>query len=387
MEIVYFDNSATTKISEKALNKLNEVAKDHYGNPSSLHALGLDSEKRLSEARAIIAKSLGIERPSRGEIIFTSGGTESNNIAILGTIFAKKRRGNEKILTTEGEHSSVSEPLLYLEGLGYNIVRVPTKKGALDLDFIRENANDVILATFMHVNNETGALYDIKNAFEIVKRLSPGAICHTDCVQSYLKVKLTRKSLGADLISLSSHKVNGPKGVGALYINPELIKAKKIAPIFLGGGQEENLRSGTENVYSICAFGEAVGEHINSLTAEIEAMSSLRKYIVNGIEKIEGASVNKPQKCAPHIINITVKGIRSETLLHFLSSKGIYVSSGSACASNSQKKLSPALLGFGLDKDSIDSSVRISLCKDNTRLEADKLFEALKDAINKLVKK
>ncbi len=387
MEIVYFDNSATTKISERALDKLNEIAREHYGNPSSLHALGLDSEKRLSEARGIIAKSLGVERFVRGEIIFTSGGTESNNIAILGTVFAKKRRGNEKILTTEGEHSSVSEPLAFLEGLGYNIVRVPTKNGSLDLDFIRENAHGVILATFMHVNNETGALYDIKKAFEIVKLKSPEAILHTDCVQSYLKVKFTKKSLGADLISVSSHKVNGPKGVGALYISPEIIKAKKISPIFFGGGQEESLRSGTENVYSICAFGEAVKEHMEKGSDEIEAISALREYIVNGAEKIEGVRVNKPEKNAPHIVNITVNGIRSETLLHFLSSKGVYVSSGSACASNSQKKLSPALVGFGLDKDSIDSSVRISLSCQNTRDEADILLDALKEAIDKLVKK
>lgn len=387
MKIVYFDNSATTKISERALNKLNEIAREHYGNPSSLHALGLDGEKNLESARAIIAKSLGVERYVRGEIIFTSGGTESNNIAILGTAFAKKRRGNEKILTTEGEHSSVSEPLAILEKQGFNIVRVPTKNGILDLDFVRENASGVILATFMHVNNETGALYDIKSAFEIVKRMSPEAVCHTDCVQSYLKVKFTKKSLGADLISISSHKVNGPKGVGALYVSPEIIKAKKLSPIIYGGGQEENLRSGTENVYSICAFGEAVREHMENSPREQEELSLLRQYIVDGIERIDGVKVNKPQKNAPHIVNITVKGIRSETLLHFLSSKGIYVSSGSACASNSQKKISPALLGFGLDRDSIDSSVRISLSCENTRDEADLLFDALTEAINKLVKK
>ena len=387
MKIVYFDNSATTKISERALNKLNEIAREHYGNPSSLHALGLDGEKNLESARAIIAKSLGVERYVRGEIIFTSGGTESNNIAILGTAFAKKRRGNEKILTTEGEHSSVSEPLAILEKQGFNIVRVPTKNGILDLDFVRENASGVILATFMHVNNETGALYDIKSAFEIVKRMSPEAVCHTDCVQSYLKVKFTKKSLGADLISISSHKVNGPKGVGALYVSPEIIKAKKLSPIIYGGGQEENLRSGTENVYSICAFGEAVREHMENSPREQEELSLLRQYIVDGIERIDGVKVNKPQKNAPHIVNITVKGIRSETLLHFLSSKGIYVSSGSACASNSQKKTSPALLGFGLDRDSIDSSVRISLSCENTRDEADLLFDVLTEAINKLVKK
>lgn len=386
MSVIYFDNSATTKMSKRALDKLNEIAREHYGNPSSLHALGLDGEKRLSWAREIIAKSLGVIRLSRGEIIFTSGGTESNNIAILGTVFAKKRRGNEKILTTMGEHASVGEPLAFLEKQGYNIVRVPTKGGILDLDFIRDNAQGTILATFMHVNNETGALYNIKSAFEIVKEKSPDAVLHTDCVQSYLKVPFTKKSLGADLISISSHKVNGPKGVGALYVSPEIIKAKKLAPLFLGGGQEEGLRSGTENLYSICAFAEAAREHMENQSWRDE-VSSLREYIVGGVSKIQGISVNEPEKSAPHIVSITIKGIRSETALHFLSSKGIYVSSGSACASNSQNKISTALSGFGLDKNDIDSTIRISLSHENTREEAEALFVALQETVKNLVRR
>lgn len=373
-------------MSKRSLDKLNEIAGEHYGNPSSLHALGLDSEKKLSVAREIIAKSLGILRLSRGEIIFTSGGTESNNIAVLGSVFAKKRKGNEKILTTMGEHASINEPIAFLEKIGYNIIRVPTKGGMLDLDFIKENAHGAILATFMHVNNETGALYDIKSAFEIVREKSPDAVLHTDCVQSYLKVPFTKKSLGADLITISSHKVNGPKGVGALYVSPEIIKAKKLAPLFLGGGQETGLRSGTENLYSICAFGEAVLEHLEN-EGERNEIASLREYIIEGVSKIEGVRVNLPKASAPHIINITVFGIRSETLLHFLSSKGIYVSSGSACASNAQNKVSEALLGFGLDKKEIDSSIRISLSRDNTRAEAEVLFEAILEASKKLVKK
>lgn len=387
MEIVYFDNSATTKISDGALKKLNEVASSHFGNPSSLHSLGLDSEKELSRARMIIAKSLGIERPQRGEIVFTSGGTESNNLAILGTVFAKKRKGNEKILTTEGEHASVEEPLAFLEKMGYNIVRVPTKNGEIDLEFLKENASGTILATFMHVNNETGALYDIKKAFEIVKECSPDAVLHTDCVQSYLKVKFTKKSLGADLISISGHKVNGPKGVGALYVSPEIIKAKKLSPLFFGGGQEENLRSGTENVYSICAFGEAVSEHMANFQKENEQMKDLQAYIIDKLKEINGIKLNLPKNGAPHIVSIALLGIRSETSLHFLSSKGVYVSSGSACSSNSQKKASRALLGFGLESGVIDSTVRISLCPQNTKEEADILVEALKEATLKLVRR
>lgn len=387
MEIVYFDNSATTKMSEGAKKKMLETANAHFGNPSSLHSIGLDAEKEISSARSIIAESLGVIRAQKNEIIFTSGGTESNNVAILGSVFSKKRKGNEKILTTEGEHASVEEPLAFLEKMGYNIVRVPTKDGQLDLDFLKANASGAILATFMHVNNETGALYDVKKAFEIVKECSPDAVLHSDCVQSYLKVKFTIKSLGADLISVSGHKVNGPKGVGALYISPEIIKAKKISPLFYGGGQESGLRSGTENVYSICAFAEAVSEHVKNFASNTSKMATLKEYIIEKLNEIDGIKLNLPINGAPHIINVAVLGIRSETVLHHLSSKGVFVSSGSACSSNSQKKTSRALLGFGLIPDVIDSSVRISLSPSNTREEADVLIEAIKDAKLKLVKR
>ena len=386
MSVIYFDNSATTKMSEGALEMLNEIAKCHYGNPSSLHALGLDAEKKLSWARDILARSVGLLRYTRGEIVFTSGGTESNNIAILGSVFAKKRQGNEKILTTAGEHSSVEEPLAFLEKLGYNIVRVPTKGGELDLEFIQKNARGCILASFMQVNNETGALYDLSQAFKIVKEESPDAVTHADCVQSFLKVKFTKKSLGADLISVSSHKVNGPKGVGALFVGADIIKAKKLSPLFLGGGQESGMRSGTENLYSVCAFAKAVSEHMENKD-EIEKISALRQYIIEGVSKIEGIGLNVPKNSAPHILNITVFGIRSETLLHYLSREGIYISSGSACASNAPKKASAALLGFGLSESEADSAVRISLSCENTKEEADKLFVALENATKMLVRR
>ena len=386
MAVIYFDNSATTKMSEGALGVLNEVAREHYGNPSSLHTLGLDAEKRLSRARDILAKSVGLLRYTKSEIIFTSGGTESNNLAILGSAFAKKRQGNEKILTTVGEHSSVEEPLGYLEKMGFNIVRVPTKCGELDLDFIRENAKGAILATFMHVNNETGALYDLASAFMAVKQASPDAVTHADCVQSYQKVKFTKKSLGADLISVSSHKVNGPKGVGALFVGADIIKAKKLSPLFYGGGQESGIRSGTENLYSICAFAKAVSEHMENKD-EAEKTSELRDYIVEGVSKIDGIRVNLPKKRAPHIVSITAFGIRSETLLHALSREEIYISSGSACASNAPKKASGALLGFGLTENEADSTVRISLSHENTKDEADKLFSALENATKTLVRR
>ena len=384
---IYFDNSATTKISAGAKNKMIEVMDNHFGNPSSLHKIGLDAEHILSDARAIILNALGISRGVRGELIFTSGGTESNNIAILGVVNAKARQGNEKILTTDSEHASVSAPLDMLEKQGFKIVRVPTKNGVLDLEFIKKNAQGAILATFMHVNNETGALYNLPESFKIVKELSPSCVTHTDCVQSFMKVKFTKKSLGADLISISAHKINGAKGVGALYIDPNIIKQKKVVPIFLGGGQEENFRSGTENVYGIAAFGEATKEHFAKIDNEIEKMSTVREFLVENLKNTEGVSLNLPKNNAPHILNMSVIGIRSEITLHDLSSKGIYVSSGSACSSNSPKKTHNPLTAFGLDTKMADSAVRVSLCPDNTVEEAQYFIECLKETIGKRAKR
>jgi len=387
MREIYFDNSATTKISDGAKNKMLEVMEKHFGNPSSLHKLGLDAEKVVEGARAAILASLGIMRPVNGELVFTSGGTESNNLAVMGVVNAKARRGTERILTTQGEHSSVEKVMSELEKRGFDVVRVPTKNGELDLDFVRQHAKGCILASFMHVNNETGALYDVKSAFEIVREVSPTAVCHSDCVQSYMKARVTKKATGADLISLSAHKVNGAKGVGALYIDPDVIKTKRICPIVYGGGQEFGYRSGTENVYGIAAFGQAVKEHSVALNDEISHMQEVKDYIVRGLDSIDGVRVNKPVKGICHIINFTAFGIRSETMLHFLSSLGIYVSSGSACSSNEAHKASPPLVAFGITEDEADSSIRVSLCPQSTKEEADVLIEGVKQALSRLARK
>ena len=387
MKDIYFDNSATTKISDGAKNKMIEVMEKTFGNPSSLHKLGLEAEKVMTLARGTILSSLGIMRGVSGELVFTSGGTEANNLAIMGVVNSKSRRGNERILTTQGEHSSVENVLLELEKKGFEIVRVPTKDGELDMDFVRNNAQGCILATFMYVNNETGALYDVKSAFDIVREKSPLAVCHSDCVQAYMKTRVSKKTTGADLISISAHKVNGAKGVGALYVDPNIIKTKRILPIVYGGGQEFGYRSGTENVYGIAAFGQAVKEHCASLSEEIDYMGELKDYIIAGLDSLDGVRVNKPKKSVCHIINVTAEGIRSETLLHFLSSLGIYVSSGSACSSNGAHRASPSLIAFGLSADEADSSVRISLCPQNTKDEADALIDGIKQALSKLARK
>ena len=385
MTEIYFDNSATTKMSAGAMRKMTEVIENHFGNPSSLHARGVDAEHIKEEARKIILASLGVQRGVRGELVFTSGGTEANNMAILGVIDSKARKGNEKILVTAGEHSSVEATVSHLEAKGYTVLRVPTKGGELDMDFIRENGRDAVLASFMHVNNETGALYKLKEAFDLIKALSPRCVTHADCVQSYMKVKFNKKTLNADLISLSAHKVNGAKGVGALYVSPDIIKTKRLVPIAFGGGQEENFRSGTENVYGIAAFGEAVREHMANMEREISLMDSLRSYIIEGLANSE-ARVNLPVRHAPHILNITLPGIRSETMLHHLSAKGIYVSSGSACSSHSNK-VSSALKSFGLTDSEADSSIRVSLCPENTKEEADVFISALSEGLKSLQRK
>lgn len=385
MTEIYFDNSATTKMSEGAKRKMTEVIDNHFGNPSSLHARGVDAEHIKEDARKTILASLGVQRGVRGELVFTSGGTEANNMAIFGVVGSKTRVGNEKIMVTAGEHSSVEESVAVLEKKGYTVLRVPTEKGKLDIDFIRENAKDVILASFMHVNNETGALYSLKEAFDLIKALSPRCVTHADCVQSYMKVKFTKKSINADLISLSAHKVNGAKGVGALYVSPDVIKTKRLVPIVYGGGQEEGFRSGTENVYGIAAFGEAVKEHMANMEREIANMDSLRSYIIEKLSYLE-VRPNLPEKHAPHILNITLPGIRSETMLHHLSSKGVYVSSGSACSSHSNK-LSSALKSFGLTDGEADSSIRVSLCPENTKEEADVFISALSEGLKSLQRK
>ena len=385
MTEIYFDNSATTKMSEGAKRKMTEVIDNHFGNPSSLHARGVDAEHIKEDARKTILASLGVQRGVRGELVFTSGGTEANNMAIFGVVGSKTRVGNEKIMVTAGEHSSVEESVAVLEKRGYTVLRVPTEKGKLDIDFIRGNAKDVILASFMHVNNETGALYSLKEAFDLIKALSPRCVTHADCVQSYMKVKFTKKSINADLISVSAHKVNGAKGVGALYVSPDVIKTKRLVPIVYGGGQEEGFRSGTENVYGIAAFSEAVKEHTSVMDREIAHMDSLRSYIIEKLSYLE-VRPNLPESHAPHILNITLPGIRSETMLHYLSSKGVYVSSGSACSSHSNK-LSSALKSFGLTDGEADSSIRVSLCPENTKEEADVFISALAEGIKSLQRK
>lgn len=385
--LIYLDNSATTRISEAALNKYNEISLSHFGNPSSLHSLGFDAEREISAAKAAVTASLAAKD---SEVVFTASGSEANNLAILGRAYAKERyKRGAKIITTEGEHASVNEPFKKLAGEGFKVAYIPTRGGKIDLEALeRELTGEVILVSIMMVNNETGALYDTRRAAELIHRHSPEALLHVDATQSYMKIPFTKQSAGADLITLSSHKIEGPKGVGALVIDGRVIKSRGLAPIIYGGGQGGGLRSGTENVPAIAAFGTAVSEGQKNIRANYEALAALRTYLISRLENTEALreiSPTLPENAAPHILNITLPNIKSETMLHFLSAEGIFVSSGSACSSNSSHK-SSALIAYGRSEAEADCSLRISLSHKNTKEDIDALCEALIGGLGRLAR-
>ena len=382
---IYLDNSATTEISEGALNKYLEISKSTWGNPSSLHSFGLLAEREIDGARRIILDSLGAGFDS--EVIFTSSGSEANNLAIVGRALSKDRyRRGAKIITTLGEHASVTEPIKRAESLGLKVAYIPTKNGKLDTDaLLSELTSDVVLVSIMMVNNETGALYDVAAVSKMMKSRCPEAYLHVDATQSYMKLPFTKKSIGADMITLSSHKIEGPKGVGALVVDKRIFKDRGLSPIILGGGQEEGLRSGTENVPGIAAFGEAARLALLSREENIEKMESLRGYLIErlGSEEFSEISITNPASHAPHILNITLPKIKSETMLHYLSSEGVFVSSGSACSSNSAHT-SSALVAYGRSKAEADTSIRISFSPRNTVEDVDAFCAALSSGLAKL---
>ncbi|MBQ7397206.1 MAG: cysteine desulfurase [Clostridia bacterium] len=385
MQPIYFDNSATTALSAPARAKMIE-AMDSFGNPSSYHQLGRKSAAMLVEAREAIARSLGLRRLTPGEIVFTSCGSEANTLALFGTAHAKARRTANRIVTTDSEHPAVENVMRELEREGFEVVRISTRGGALDMEQLDKALNDrVFMVSMMMVNNETGVLYDLKTAFSLARARSSQVITHTDAVQGYLKCRFTPASIGADLVTISAHKVHGPKGVGALYINPALLKAKQIVPWLHGGGQENGLRSGTENIPGIAAFGAAVDALYPKLDEHIAHMSALREQLVSGLLAL-GIGVKQPSgACAPHVVNLTLPNIKSEVMLHFLDARGICVSAGSACSTRS-RHISSALLAFGATEREADCSLRVSLCADSTAEEVEALLEALSQGLSSLIR-
>ena len=386
MREIYLDNSATTSLCDEAKVKMTD-AMAFYGNPSSLHSKGFDASKIISDARNKVLSSLFVRNAKAENLIFTAGGTEADNLALIGVAYAKTRRAN-RIITTDSEHSAIENTLKALENDGFEVIRLSTVNGTIDIDEFKSFINkNTLLVSIMHVNNETGAVYNVKECFKIAKGINPDVVTHTDAVQSYMKLKVSPNELFADLISISAHKVHGPKGVGALYISPEVIKKKQLKPIIYGGGQEFGFRSGTENLIGIAGFGAAAERGFKNLSKDVVKMRELRAYALEKLWNLD-VRVNVPQgECAPHIINITLPSIKSETMLHYLSANGIYVSSGSACSSNSAtKRVSRALRGFGLSDFDADCSIRISLSPFNTKEDIDELVYNLNEGIANLIK-
>lgn len=382
---IYFDNSATTALCPEAKAAMLETM-ESYGNPSSLHTAGQEAHMLLEKARGQVAAALGVRLTRPAELIFTASGSEANNQAIFGTVYAKPRRIGKRIITTDCEHPSVAASMARLEREGFEIVRIPTKGGVLDVDAaIAALETPTVLVSMMLVNNETGARYDVESVFAAAKRKKPETVTHCDCVQGFLKVPFTPASLKADLVTISAHKIHGPKGVGVLYVSPAIHKAKQLAPHIYGGGQESGFRAGTENLVGIVGFGAACAAMAAQKQAHIETMQTLRTQLEERLSHME-VTLNIPSGArAPHVLSITLPHIKSQTMLNHLSAKGICVSSGSACSARATHP-SASLLAFGLSPEKADSTIRVSLCEQNTIEEIERFCEALEDGLRHLVR-
>ncbi len=383
--MIYLDNSATTELSAAVKQKMTE-AMECYGNPSSTHIQGISARRLIDEARADVAAALGCGRVNAENLIFTSCGSEANNTALIGSAYAKEKRRANKIITTDSEHPSVENVMKRLESDGFEIVRLCTRGGVIDEEqFISEMNESVLLVSLMMVNNETGAAYDAKRLFSMAKRVNPNVITHCDAVQGFLKLPFTPKGICADLVSISAHKIHGPKGVGALYISPEIIKAKKLVSFICGGGQEGGLRSGTENIVGIAGFGAAAKEGRTAFAANVEKMCKLHRLAEQGLLGGE-VRINTPKGArAPHVLSLTLPDIKSETMLNFLSSKGICISAGSACSAHS-KNMSSSLLNFGLTPNEADTTVRVSFSEFNSEDDVSAFLNALNEGVASLTR-
>lgn len=370
--MIYLDNAATTKPCAEAVKAATEAMTDNFGNPSSLHRAGLNAQLAMDEARRLIADSLGA---APDNIIFTSGATESNNLALRGAsaAYGKRRR---KIVASAVEHASVEETLADLESKGFEVVRVSPREDRRFYaeDFISACDDDTVLLTMMYVNNETGYILPVKETFTAVKRRFKDIITHTDCVQAYMKLPVKANQLGADLISLSGHKIHGVKGVGALYIR----KGVRLIPVVTGGRQEKGIRSGTESVPLICAFGAAVRKLSPTINERYERVSGLKKQLTELLSAIDGVEFNSPEDGSPYVVNISAAGKRSEIMLHYLEGREIYVSSGSACSKGQQSGV-PAQ--FGITGKRADSALRISMTAETTEAEIEEFAKALAEGI------
>ncbi|MEG1996526.1 MAG: cysteine desulfurase family protein [Oscillospiraceae bacterium] len=372
---IYLDNSATTMLCKEALNKTVDVLENHYGNPSSLHKKGFEAEKIVLEAKKNIAAGLGCETD---EIIFTSGATEANNLAVIGIANALKRRGN-KIITTAIEHPSVLEAMKKLEQQGFEVCYVtPNKNGEITKeDILKLVDENTLLISMMLVNNETGLLLPVFDIAKSAKEVNPNVKIHIDAVQGFLKIPFKINKTQVDLLTISGHKIYAPKGIGVLYIK----KGTRLLPQIFGGGQQNGIRPGTEPTALIAGLGAAVLANMQLIDDNFKKFLFLKEYFLDELSNIEQIKINSTDKCVPYIINISVGQIRSEVLLHFLEQLNIFVSSGSAC---SKGKKSHVLTAMGLENNRIDSAIRISFSNKTTTQELKTLVDALKLALTTL---
>jgi len=378
---IYLDNAATTRVSDICAKAAYDAMVSHWGNPSSRHTLGMDAEKLVNNARRAVAAELSARED---EIFFTSGGTEANNMALIGAAHARKRSGN-RIIISSVEHSSILDTAAQLESEGFEVIRIsPQSDGNIHIEDIAANLTaDTILLSFMLVNNETGAVTDIAAVSRLLRRTKSTALLHCDAVQAFGKLAVNVNALGCDLLSISGHKIHAPKGVGALYRR----KGVRIVPIHFGGSQQDKLRPGTEPVPLIAALGAAVSS-ISQNSTRLAAAEELNAYcreqlLSEKIQSLAAVTINSPDNAAAHIISFATGCIKSETLLNFFSERHIYVSSGSACAKG---KASHVLLSLGLAPHIADSTIRISFCDDNTREDIDSMINALEEALSTLIR-
>lgn len=367
---VYLDNSATTKPCDTAIERITHSLRCDWGNPSSLHILGMNAADAISDARCAVAKIL---RCRDDEIYFTSGGTESNNTALIGGAMSRQKRGR-RIVTTTIEHPSVLETVKRLEDMGFEAFYLkPDKSGCISEEQIYDAVTpDTVLVSIMLVNNETGAIQPVKAAADAIKRAGAPALLHCDAVQAFGKMPINVNELGVDMLSASGHKIHGPKGIGFLYLK----KGVNIKPLVTGGGQEKGLRSGTEAVPLICGLHGAIDE-LPDISKQLQKQHALRDYAAEKLLETGLVTINSDSNALPYVLNISVKGYRSEVLLHFLEGRGIYVSSGSACAKGEG---SFVLKEMGFDSKTVDSALRISFSRYNTTDDVDRLIKGIKDA-------
>ena len=374
--MIYFDNAATTCVFPEVVEAMQDAMQVTYGNPSAKHMKGIEAENKVKAAQELIAKTL---RAKPKEILFTSGGTESNNTAIIGTAMANRRKGKH-IITTKVEHASVYEPMYHLEEEGYEVTYLDVdSEGIVDLDQLEESIReDTILVSCMMVNNEIGAIEPIEEIAKIIKAKNPNTIFHVDAIQAYGKLPIVPKNMGIDLLSTSGHKIHGPKGVGFLYINSKA----KVQPLILGGGQQNGMRSGTDNVPGIAGLGVAAKMMYQNFDEKVEHLYQLKERMAEGLSKIDDVVINgmPVREGAPHILSVSFLGIRSEVLLHTLEDRNIYVSAGTACSSH-KRKPSATLSAMGMSNAQIENTVRISFSEENTFEEVDYCLEVLNEVL------